>query len=125
MRWLWRLLGTAAAVALATWLIPGIVLVRTDPGHALGTLLLVALLLGLANAFVKPIMTFLTGCLVLLTFGLFLWVINAVLLVGVSWLCWWLGIGWRVTSWPAAFWGALIISVASWLLGLNREESEA
>lgn len=65
---------TALAVLVAAKVIPGI---RYDSGTSL---LVAALLLGLLNAFVRPLLVLLTAPLVLVTLGLFIWVINALLL---------------------------------------------
>jgi putative membrane protein len=68
-----RTLIVAAGIAVAAWLIPG---VQVD---GFGTLILAALLMGLVNAFVRPLLVLLTLPLTVLTFGLFLLVINAAL----------------------------------------------
>jgi putative membrane protein len=68
-----RTLIIAAGIAVAAWLIPGI---RVEGA---GTLILAALLMGLVNAFVRPLIVLLTLPLTILTFGLFLVVINAAL----------------------------------------------
>ncbi|WP_203567686.1 phage holin family protein [Aestuariimicrobium ganziense] len=111
-----RLLATAAATALAAWLVPGITLTGdhlTDKGL---TLAAVALLIGLVNAVVKPVVKVLTGCLVLLTLGLFLLVINAAMLLLVSWLAGPQGLGFTVDGFWPALWGSLVISLVSGVL---------
>lgn len=116
MRILARLVATALAVALAAWLLPGIrVHADTVAGQAL-TLVLVACLIGVVNAFVRPLVTTLSGCLVLLTLGLFLFVINALMLMLVSWLARSLGIGFQVDGFWTALFGSIIISLVSGLL---------
>lgn len=116
MRTLLQLIVTGLAVATATWLVPGIVLAPGDTQQQLLTISLVAVLMALVNLIVKPVMKFLTGCLIILTLGLFLWVVNAVMLMLVSWACGQFGIGWSVADWPAAFLGALVISLVTALL---------
>lgn len=121
-----RIVATALAVALAAWLLPGISVHGSSLGSQALTLLLVACLIGLVNAFVRPIVTTLTGCLVLLTLGLFLFVINALMLMLVSWLSGQLGLGFRVDGFWNALFGSIIISFVSGLLYsvLHRERRE-
>jgi putative membrane protein len=102
-----RWMVTAIAVALAAQIVHGIVCV-TPMG-----LVLAALLLGLLNAFVRPVMLLLSLPLLIFTLGLFTLVINAVLLYAVGHLL----RDFRVETFSAAFWGSLIISIVS--LALN------
>src|ERR1700679_2474397 len=101
-----RWLITTVAVWLAASIVHGIH--YTKPG-----LFLAALLLGILNAFVRPIMVVLTLPLLIFTLGLFILVINALLL-------WWvghiLGDNFIVDSFGSAFWGSLIISIVSLVL---------
>jgi putative membrane protein len=76
-------------------------------------LLVSALLLGLANAVVKPLLVFLTLPLTLLSFGLFLLVINALVLLLVAKLV----DGFRLNSFWTAFWASIFIALLSWVLG--------
>ena len=77
-RFLIRWAITAGAVAVAAWLVPGI---YVDEPHRIWAVLLVALVLGLVNAFIRPIVALLScGCIVL-TLGLFTLVINALMLL--------------------------------------------
>lgn len=121
----WRWLVNSLAVALATWLVAGISVTTTDPTSAVVTVVLVALVLGALNTLVKPLLQVLGGCLVVLTFGLFLLVINALVLMLTSWLAGLLGIGWHVDGFAAAFWGALVISAVSLVLGSPRRQQQA
>lgn len=114
---IWRWLVNSLAVAAATFLVGGITVTAGNTTGMVVTMLLVALVLGAVNNVVKPVLQVLGGCLVVLTFGLFLLVINALMLMLTSWLAGWLGIGWHVSDFSAAFWGALVISVISMLLG--------
>jgi putative membrane protein len=86
----------------------------------------VALILGLVNAILAPIIKALTCPLILLTLGLFTLVINGLMLWLTSLIAGGLGIGFRVENFLAAFLGALVISVVSFVLsiltGVNREE---
>lgn len=111
-----RTVATALAVALATWLIPGITLVGENDTKRILTLLAVALIIGVINAVVRPVVTFLTGCLVLLTLGLFLLVINAAMLLLAAWVADKLSLGFGVDGFWPALWGSLIISVVGALV---------
>jgi putative membrane protein len=77
-------------------------------------LVVASLLLGILNAFLRPIMLLLALPLLIFTLGLFMLVINAVLLYFVGWLL----PGFHVDGFWAAFWGALIISIVSVALNI-------
>lgn len=93
------------AVLVTSHIVPGI---HYDNWQGL---LIATLILGLLNAFLKPLLLFLSLPLVIVTFGLFTVVINAVLLYLVGRLKYF-----HVDSFWAAFWGALIISIVSLVL---------
>ena len=101
-----RWLITAVAVALAAQIVPGI-----DCPTPLG-LVLAALLLGLLNAFVRPAMLLLSLPLLIFTLGLFILVINALLLYAVGHML----KDFHVEAFAAAFWGSFIISIVSLVL---------
>lgn len=126
MRWILRLLANAGALAVATWLLPGITLNAGSTGRSAAVMLAVALIFGIVNSIVKPIFTLVTAVVVLVTLGLFLLVINALMLMLTSWLSGQLGLGWHVEGFWTAVLGALIVSVVSWLLNTflhdKREE---
>ena len=113
MRFFIRLLINAAALWVATRIVSGVTFTG-DPVY----LLLVALVFGLMNALVRPILTMLTCPLLILTLGLFTFVINGVILWLTSALSGKLGIGFHVSGFWAAFWGALVVSIVSILLSL-------
>ena len=118
-----RLVATAVATAVAVWLLPGITLTAdTNLDKAL-TLLGVAVILGIINAVVRPFAFVLGACFIILTFGLFLFVINAGMLLLTSYLAGELGLGFNVDGFWSAVFGSLIISVISALvasaLGVN------
>ncbi|GAA3107603.1 phage holin family protein [Nonomuraea salmonea] len=76
-----------------------------------------ALIFGVVNAIVKPIVKALGCAIIVLTLGLFLLIINAAMLLLTSWIAGELGIPFHVDNfYPAAFWGAIIVSVVSWVL---------
>lgn len=102
---------TAIAVAVAAWAVPGIQV--SDP-HRIWTVILVALVLGLVNAFVRPVIKVLSCGLIVLTLGLFTLVINGLMLWLASWITVrWLGLAFHVNGFWDAVLGALIISVVS------------
>jgi putative membrane protein len=101
----------AVAVAVATWIVPGI---RVYEPHRIWTILVVALVLGLVNAFIRPVLYALSCGLIVLTLGLFTLVINALLLWLASWITSdGIGLKFHVSSFWSAFAGALIISIVS------------
>jgi putative membrane protein len=112
---------TAVAVAAAALLIDGIyfdgpVHGQEELQHKLVPLLLVSLILGVVTSFVKPLLAILSIPLILVTFGLFLLVINAAMLKFTSWLADKLDIGFHVEGfWPAVG-GAIVITVVTWIV---------
>lgn len=103
---LFRWAITTIAVMIAASILQGI---RYDTA---GALILAALLLGILNAFVRPILLILSAPLILLTLGVFIFVINGLMLYWVQGL---VG-GFHVDSFGSAFWGAILISIISWIL---------
>ena len=111
-----RFLASAAALAVATWLLPGITLAEGDDWSRALTMLAVAAIFGVVNTVIKPLFKFVTAPLIFISLGLFLLVINAVLVQLVSWAAEQLRLGWHVADWGSAFWGALIVSIVSFIL---------
>jgi putative membrane protein len=116
-----RWLINAVAVYAAMELIGGI---YTDGGWT--AFLWMALILGVVNALIAPVLKILTCPLIILTLGLFTLVINALMLWLAGAIASALGVGFYIEDFQAAFLGALIISVVSFVLsaltGVNREE---
>lgn len=111
-----QIIAVALATAVASWLIPGIHVSGKDTTSLVLTLLAVGAIIAVVNAVVKPIVSALTGCLVILTLGLFLLVINAGMLLLSSWVAAQFGMGFQVDGfWPALF-GGIVISVVSGLV---------
>ena len=79
---------------------------------SIASLLGAALLLGILNAFLRPVLLILSAPLILLTLGFFIFVVNAIMLLLVPSIVW----GFHVESFGSAFWGAIVISIVSWLL---------
>jgi len=75
------------------------------------TLVVAAVLLGIVNAFIRPLLILLTLPFTVVTLGLFLLVVNAAMLALVAWLL----PGMHVAGFWAAFWGALVVSIVSWI----------
>ncbi|MFT2018719.1 phage holin family protein [Streptomyces sp. 796.1] len=111
-----KTLANAGALAVAIWLLKDITLTGENTGRKTVTLILVALLFGLVNFVVKPIVKFLSFPLFLVTLGLFTLVVNAFMLLLTSWLADAADLSFHVDGFGAAFVGALIISIVSWAL---------
>jgi putative membrane protein len=114
MRFLLRLLLNAVAVMFAAWFVPGIAV--SSPGTAL----LAGAVLGLVNAVIRPILIILTLPFTLLTLGLFIFIVNAICLALVAWLV----PGFTISGFWAALFGALVISLVSWLLSAILVEKQ-
>jgi putative membrane protein len=113
-----RLLVSAVALAVAAALVDGI---SVGPGTDLErmlTLLGVAVIFGLVNAIVGPILRLLTCPLVILTLGLFLLVVNALLLLLTEWIADQFDLAFQVDGFWSAVVGALIVSVVSFLINI-------
>jgi putative membrane protein len=108
-----RLLVNAAALWVATQLVPGV----TYTGGPL-PMLAVALVFGVMNAILRPIAIVLTFPILIVTLGLFTFVINGVMLWLTSSLSGALGLGFHVGGFWPAFWGALVVTVVSWALSM-------
>ena len=113
-----RVLITAVALAVATALVPGIELRGDTTLSKVLTLIVVALIFGIVNTFLKPVIKA-VGCLFyILTLGLIGLVVNGLLLWLASWVAGKLTLPFHITGFWPAFWGAIIVGVVSWLLGI-------
>jgi len=108
-----RLIINGLALYVAARWVPGI-----EVRGGVGTLIAMALIFGLVNALVRPVVTLLTCPLIIVTLGLFILVINGLMLLLASWLGGTLGVGFHIRGLGSAFVGALIVSLVSWALGL-------
>ncbi|MBI4262804.1 MAG: phage holin family protein [Acidobacteria bacterium] len=115
-----RLLVNAAALWVAIRVVPGVE--YTDGWVAFFG---VALVFGAVNTFVGIVAKILMLPLIIVTLGLFLLVINGLLLWLTSGVAGALGLGFHVSGFWAAFWGALVVSVVSTLLGLMVVDGDA
>ncbi|MDO5092134.1 MAG: phage holin family protein [Propionibacteriaceae bacterium] len=117
MTMLLKLITGAIAAAAAVWLVPGLRIEAQDNQHYVLILLGIAAIMGLVNAIVKPITQALSFCLVVLTLGFFLLVINAAMLTLTAWLAQQVSIGFYVDGfWPALL-GSIIISLVGSVVG--------
>ena len=112
MKLLLRILINAAALWIAASFVPGI--------HAggFGSVLALAVVFGVVNALVRPLLKLVSCPIILLTLGLFTLVLNALMLMLAAWLGRQLGIDFGVDGFWAAFLGALLVSIVSTLLSL-------
>lgn len=108
-----RLLVNAAALWVATRLVPG---VTYDGGWL--PFLGVAVVFGVVNAFIRPVLKILTFPIIILTLGIFALVVNGLMLMLTSSLSTALGLGFHVSGFWAAFWGALVVSLVSTMLSM-------
>ncbi|WFB08430.1 phage holin family protein [Streptomyces sp. LX-29] len=111
-----KTIANAAALAVAIWLLKDITLTGENTGRKILTLLLVALLFGVVNAIVKPVVKLLALPLFILTLGLITLVINALMLLLTSWLAEEFDLGFHVDGFGTAVLGGLIIAVVSWAM---------
>jgi putative membrane protein len=118
MRFLLRVLVSAAALGVATWALPGIELLAGSTWSKVGTLLVVALIFGLINATLKPLIKVIGCAFYVLTLGLVALVVNGLLLWLTSVIAGALNLPFHITGFWPAFWGAIIVGLVSWLLNL-------
>jgi putative membrane protein len=120
-----KILIVAAALWAATRLIPGITVSGSTSVKTAGTLIAVALIFGLVNAVLKPIIRTFGCAFYVLTLGLFALIVNALLLLLTSWIAEQLKLPFHVSGFWAAFLGAILVGLISWildmLLGLNED----
>jgi putative membrane protein len=115
LRFVLRWLVTAAAVAVTAWILPGI---NVPPGSSgVLSVLAFAAILGFVNAIIRPILALLScGCLIV-TLGLFIFVINALCFLAAGWMVNLIpGLGIQISSFWTALVASIIVSVVSFLL---------
>ncbi|OEJ95450.1 phage holin family protein [Streptomyces thermolilacinus] len=118
MNFVVKTLANAGALAVAIWLLQDITLTGESTGRKALTLILVALVFGVVNFLVKPLVKLLTLPLFILTLGLFTLIVNALMLLLTSWLAEKLELSFHVEGFWTAVLGGLIISVVSWALNV-------
>jgi putative membrane protein len=123
MKVLARVLITAVALFVAAEVVPGIQLLSSSTLTKVTTLVVVALIFGVVNAVLKPIVKTLGCVFYLLTLGLIGLVVNALLLWLTSWVAGKLSEPFHITGFWPAFWGAIIVGVVGWLLSITLGEN--
>ncbi|MEV6244750.1 phage holin family protein [Streptomyces sp. NPDC051742] len=125
MNFVVKTLANAGALGVAVWLLsPDISLTGESTGEKALTLILVALVFGLVNFLVKPIVKLLALPLFILTLGLITLVINALMLLLTSWLADLFDLSFHVEGFWTAVLGGLIISVVSWALNVVLPDND-
>lgn len=110
-----RLLLNGISIVVAAWFIPGVVLTGIAPALIAGALL------GFVNALIRPILLLLTLPFTLITLGLFIFVVNAICFALTAALV----PGFEISGFFAAFFGAIVVSLVSWVLNsLLADDSE-
>lgn len=126
MNFLSRVVVNACAIWVAAWVLPGVAIegnrvVEDQTGSIAAMIisyLVIGLIFGLANAFIKPILSFISAPITCLTLGLFSIVINAIMLALTSWLSGFTPFQFTIDSFfPSAIFAAIIVSIISALLG--------
>lgn len=115
MKLIIRWIISALALFAAAYFIPGI---RVEGANAWTVYAVMAVILGLVNALIRPILGFLSCPFILLTLGLFLFIVNGVSFLIAARIAEGLGIGFYVDGFKAALLGALVVSVVTFFLNL-------
>jgi putative membrane protein len=113
-----KLLATAVTLAVASWVVSGITLEGSTTSRRIGTLLIVAAIFGVVNAVVKPVAKLLSLPFIILTLGLLIFVINALMLLLTSWITGKLDVQFHVSGFGSALLGSLVITLVGILLNL-------
>jgi putative membrane protein len=116
VRFLIWVVVNALALGAAAWLLDGIRVTGATTEDQVITLVLVALIFGVVNAVVEPIVKLLSLPFIILTLGLFLFVINAGMLLLTGWLAQQFDLGFVVDGFWTAVLGGIIITLATWIL---------
>jgi putative membrane protein len=118
------LLTTALALSVAAWVFQGISFAGSSGTFTEQVedkwldVLLVSLILGVVTSFVKPIVQLLSLPFIIVTIGLFLLVINALMLLLTAWIADTVGIGFEVDGFWTAVGGSIVITVVTWAVDL-------
>ncbi|MEU9110652.1 phage holin family protein [Streptomyces sp. NPDC048483] len=119
-----KTIANAAALAVAIWLLKDITLTGDNTGRKILTLILVALIFGLVNFIVKPVVKLLSFPLFVLTLGLITLVVNALMLLLTSVLADSFDLAFRVDGFWTAALGGVIISVVSWAMHMILPDND-
>jgi putative membrane protein len=116
-----RVVVNGLALWVAALVVPGVNLATGDGSwtNKLLTVLFVALVFGVINAFVKPVVKLLSLPFIVLTLGLFTFIVNAFMLQITEWICDWLDLDFTIDEffWDAVL-AAVVITFVSWLLNI-------
>jgi putative membrane protein len=115
-----RWVASAVAVGIAIYLLPG----RIEWDGRIETLFVVALILGLVNAVVRPVIKALACGLIVLTLGLALFVINALMLYLTGFIAAQLGYQFQPRDFVSALIASVVISVATWILSMLIKDKD-
>ena len=122
-----RVVVNGLALWVAALVIPGINLANGDSAwtNKLLTVLFVALVFGVINAFIKPVVKLLSLPFIVLTLGLFTFIVNAFMLQITEWICGWLNLDFTIDDffWDAVL-GAIVITFVSWVLNIVLPEDD-
>ncbi|GAA1736426.1 phage holin family protein [Luedemannella helvata] len=119
-----RLAVSALAVWLSTLIIPGIDVTAETTAGTIGTVVLVALIFGVVNAILKPIIKFVGCAFYVLTLGLISLIVNGLLFLLTSWIAGQLDIPFHVDNFWHAVLGALFVGVVSFIVGLVLRDDD-
>jgi putative membrane protein len=124
LRFVIRTLVTALALWVAELILDGISVSGSSAWANAATLIAVAIIFGLVNAIIKPIVKVLGCFFYIITLGLIAFVVNALLFLLVDWLAGLLNLPFHVDGFWPAFWGAIIVAVVSWAINLVIPDPE-
>lgn len=108
----------AVALWVATAVLSGIALTTASTASKVGTIIVVAIIFGVVNGVLKPVIKTVGCAFYVLTLGLVAFVVNGLLLWLVSWIAGTLNLPFHVDGFWPALWGAIIIGLVSWILGM-------
>jgi putative membrane protein len=111
-----RVVVIAVALWVATAIVPGVDISAGTTAAGIGTLIGVALIFGLVNAVLKPLIKIVGGCFYIITLGLIGLVVNALLFMLVGWMASRLGLPFTVSGFWPAFWGAIVVAIVGAVL---------
>jgi putative membrane protein len=113
-----RLAITAVALWITTLIVPGVDVGGRSGANTVLTLIVVALIFGIVNAVLKPVIRVIGCVFYLLTLGLFALVVNALLFLLTDRIARALDLPFSIDGFWAAFWGAIVMAVVTWLISI-------
>lgn len=120
-----RVIINAIALWITALVVPGIEVGGSNAGHTALTVLVVAVIFGVVNAILKPIIK-VVGCVFyILTLGLIALVVNALLFLLTDWIGQQFDLPFAIDGFWPAFWGAIVMAVVSWVLSFVVPEPRA